>query len=62
MREIETLPEETIVEILDFAMYLKNKRGLVKPSLRIAIKDAFGIFRNLKGIDTTIERDEEDRV
>jgi hypothetical protein len=26
------------------------------------IKDAYGIFKELKGMDTTIERDEEDRV
>jgi hypothetical protein len=25
-------------------------------------KDAYGIFKDLKGMDTTIERDEEDRV
>jgi len=27
-----------------------------------SIKDAQGIFKDLKGIDTTIERDKEDRV
>jgi predicted nucleic-acid-binding protein len=27
-----------------------------------SIKDAYGIFKDLKGMDTTIERDEEDRI
>jgi hypothetical protein len=42
MKEIETLPEESLVEALK-------------------IEDAHGIFRDLKGMDTTIER-EDDRI
>ena len=62
MREIETMPEEAAVEVLNFAMYLKSKHPLVQPNHRTAIKDAYGIFKDLKGMDTTIERDEEDRI
>jgi hypothetical protein len=62
LREIETMPEETVVEVLDFAMFLKGKQTLSKQPHRIATKDAYGIFKDLKGMDTTIERDEEDRV
>ena len=67
LREIETMPEETAVQVLDFAKFLKSKHtsaqlvrtaNLTVPS----IKDAYGIFKNLKGMDTTIERDEEDRI
>jgi hypothetical protein len=47
MKEIETLPEESAFEVS-------------KPR-RVSIEDAHGIFRDLKGMDTTIER-EEDRV
>ena len=56
------MPEEAAVEVLDFAIFLKSKHTLVKPDHRIAIKDAYGIFKDLKGMDTTIERDEEDRI
>ena len=62
MKEIETMPEEAAVEVLDFAMFLKSKHASVQPNNRIATKDAYGIFKELKGMDTTIERDEEDRV
>ena len=62
LREIETMPEETAVEVLDFAKFLKGKQTLSKQPHRIATKDAYGIFKDLKGMDTTIERDEEDRV
>jgi len=59
LREIETMPEETAVELLDFAMFLKSKHTSAQPCNGIAIKDAYGIF---KGIDTHFERDEDDRV
>ena len=62
LREIETMPEETAVEVLDFAKFLKGKQTFSKQPYRIATKDAYGIFKDLKGMDTTIERDEEDRV
>jgi hypothetical protein len=60
LREIEALPEETAVEVLDFAKFLRSKQtiGSVKSTVP-AIKDAYGIF---KGIDTHFERDEDDRV
>ena len=69
LREIETMPETAAAEVLDFAMFIKNKHvgtgKLPVPKTkdgRIATKDAYGIFKDLKGMDTTIERDEEDRV
>jgi hypothetical protein len=62
LREIETMPEAAAVEVLDFAMFIKNKYTPAQPHNGIAIKDAYGIFKELKGMDTTIERDEEDRI
>ena len=59
LREIETMPEETAVEVLDFAKFLRGKQTLSKQPHRIATKDAYGIF---KGINTHFERDEDDRV
>jgi hypothetical protein len=64
MREIETMPEETAVQVLDFAKFLKSKHTPAQPvgtvNLTVpSIKDAYGIF---KGIDTHFERDEDDRV
>jgi hypothetical protein len=58
MREVETLPQECVEEVLDFTIFLKRRRG-VEPSRKISIESAYGIF---KGIDTHFERDEEDRV
>ena len=55
------MPEEAAVEVLDFAKFLKSKQSPVQPSHKIAMKDAHGIFRDLIGMDTTIERDEDDR-
>ncbi|GBU27378.1 hypothetical protein R84B8_00908 [Treponema sp. R8-4-B8] len=60
MREIETMPESVAAEVLDFTMFIKGKHPSAQPRNGIAIKDAYGIFKELKGIDTTIERD--DRV
>ena len=62
LKEIETMPEEAAVEVLDFAMFIKSKKTPARPYNKIAIKDAYGIFKDLKGMDTTIERDEEDRI
>jgi hypothetical protein len=62
LREIETMPEETAVEVLDFAKFLKGRHTPARPYNGLAIKDSQGIFKDLKGMDTTIERDEEDRV
>jgi hypothetical protein len=67
LREIETMQEETAVEVLDFAMFIKGRHTPAQPirtaNLTVpAIKDAYGIFKELKGMDTTIERDEEDRI
>jgi ABC-type glycerol-3-phosphate transport system substrate-binding protein len=64
MREIEAMPEETAVEVLDFAKFLRSKQTQAQPmgtpNLTVpSIKDAYGIF---KGIDTHFERDEDDRV
>jgi len=64
LREIETMPEETAVQVLDFAKFLKSRHSPMQPvgtaNLTVpSIKDAYGIF---KGIDTHFERDEDDRV
>ena len=61
------MPEAAAAEVLDFAMFIKGRHA---PAQRVGtanltvpmIKDAYGIFRELKGMDTTIERDEEDRI
>ena len=59
MKEIETMPEETAVQVLDFTMFIKSKRTPTQTSSRITIKEAFGVF---KGINTHFEREENDRV
>jgi len=56
------MPETVAAEVLDFTMFIKGKHTFTQPHNGIAIKDAYGIFKDLKGIDTTIERDEEDRI
>jgi len=61
MKEIETMPEEAAVQVLDFVMFLKNRHSLTQSPNSISIKDAFGIFKDLKGKDTVIERD-DDRI
>jgi hypothetical protein len=64
MKEIETLPEEYMTEALNFILFLKNKSNIEPPKRgRISIKEARGIFSDMRGkIDSTIEREEEDRV
>ena len=62
LREIENMPDEAAAQVLDFAMFIKGKYISTQPNNKIAIKDAYGIFKDLKGMDTTIERDEEDRI
>jgi hypothetical protein len=64
LREIEAMPEAAAAEVLDFAMFIKDRHTPAQPtrtgSLTVpSIKDAYGIF---KGIDTHFERDEDDRV
>jgi hypothetical protein len=59
LREVEAMPEESAVEVLDFARFLRSKQTSAQPLNEIAIKDAYGIF---KGIDTYFKRDEDDRV
>jgi hypothetical protein len=51
MKEIETLPEESMAEDIE----------IPKPK-RISIEDAYGIFKDMKGLDATIEREDEDRI
>jgi len=64
LREIETMPEAVAAEVLDFAMFIKGRhtpaqtKGIVNMNIP-SIKDAHGIFKDLKGMDTTIERDYE---
>jgi len=65
LKELETMPEAAAAEVLDFAMFIKSRpaRPVRTVNLTVpSIKDAYGIFKDLKGMDTTIERDEEDRV
>jgi len=62
MKEIETMPEKVAIDVLNYAMFLKGRQTLTKQPHRIATKDAYGIFKDLKGMDTTIERNEEDRI
>jgi hypothetical protein len=59
IKEIETLPEESVAEVLDFTIFLKRRKNLERQANRISIEDAYGIF---KGIDTHFEREEEDRT
>jgi hypothetical protein len=60
MREVVTLPQECVEEVLDYTIFLIRRRG-VEPAResKISIESAYGIF---KGIDPHFERDEEDRV
>ena len=62
MKEIETLPEESVAEALNFIIFLKNKSFEISKEKRISIENAYGIFKDLKGMDTAIERDEDDRL
>lgn len=67
LREVENMPESAAVEVLNFAMFIKTRHSSAQPIRAVnhtvpMIKDAHGIFRDLKGIDATIERDEEDRI
>ena len=62
LKELETMPEEATAEVLDFAMFLKKKHASAKKKPQISIKDAYGIFNELKGMDATIDRDEEDSI
>ena len=67
LREIETMPEAAAAQVLDFAMFIKGRHIQAQPvrtgnSAVPMIKDAYGIFKDLKGMDTTIERDDEDRI
>jgi hypothetical protein len=57
MKEIETLPEESVAELLDFALFLRTKK-MINTFEKPKRKSMFGAF---PGINTTIER-EEDRV
>ena len=62
LKEIETMPEEAVAQVLEFALFIKGKHTSAQPYHNIAIKDAYGIFKDLKGMDAAIERDEEDRI
>ena len=62
IKEIETLPEESVAEVFNYVVFLKNKPYVIPGRNRISIKDARGIFKDLQGVDTTIEREEEERV
>ena len=57
MKEIETMPEESAGELLDFALFLKTKKTINIPP-KVEKKSMFGAF---PGIHTDIEW-EEDRI
>jgi len=57
MREIETLPEESVAEVLDFALFLRTRKK-IKVLKKTERQSMFGAF---PGINTTVER-EDDRV
>jgi hypothetical protein len=64
LSEIELLPKEYEQEVFDFVSFLRNKSSFVSsvPSKRgISIESAYGILKGT-GIDSNIERDEEDRI
>ena len=56
MREIETLPEESVGKILDFTLFLKSRGDYYQEEPKV--KSMFGAF---PGISTDIYR-EEDRI
>jgi len=58
MKEIESLPQECIEELLDFTIFLKKRKN-IEQTKKISIEDAYGIFH---GINTHFEREEEDRI
>jgi len=58
MKEIEALPEECVAEALDFVLFLRTKKANSMPE-RTKVKSMFGAF---PGINTNVEREEEDRV
>jgi hypothetical protein len=67
LREIQTMPEADAAQVLDFAMFIKSRHIHARSAWTANpnvpdIKDAYGIFKDLKGMDTSFERDEDDRV
>jgi len=58
MKEIEALPEECVAEALDFVLFLRTRKANNIPK-KMKVKSMFGAF---PGINTYVERDEEDRV
>jgi len=58
MNEIESLPEESVAEVLDFVLFLRTRRPIVE-SEKPKVKSMYGAF---PGLDPHFERDEEDRV
>ena len=67
-REILSMDDEVVLH--DMWLFLQRQRisakrqaDVAKPKKgSVSIEDAYGIFKDLQGMDTTIERDEEDRV
>ena len=67
-REILSMDDEVILH--DMWLFLQRQRNsakrqadVTKPKKgSVSIEDAYGIFKDLQGMDTTIERDGEDRV
>ena len=58
MKEIETLPEEFAIQVLDFVLFLRTRKPVVEPK-QPKTKSMFGA---IPGISTDVEREEEDRV
>jgi hypothetical protein len=64
LSEIELLPKEYEQEVFDFVSFLRNKPSFASSTSSkrgISIESAYGILKGT-GIDSNIERDEEDRI
>jgi hypothetical protein len=60
-REIETLPEVSAMEALDFIIFLKNRPFEISRTMPVEEGEVKSMFGAFPGINTNIER-EEDRV
>ena len=58
MKEIENLPEESVAEVLRFAMFLRTQKPIVEP-VKPKAKSLYG---TLPDLDSDFEREEEDRI
>jgi len=65
LSEIELLPQEYEQQVLDFVSFLRSKKrsegGAFAKESTATIENSYGILKGM-GIDSNIERDEEDRI